>query len=337
MENEKILTISVAAYNAAEYIDNCLSSMLASDVADMLEIIVVNDGSKDNTKEIVHAYELKYPDIVRLINKPNGGHGSTINTTILAAMGKYYKIVDADDWVDRSGIERLVRWLKRHDVDLVLNPYHIVDASDRTRRKLVVPYNEGLITEEIHTINAIWEMALAHTYIVFKTDIVRRMGAVVDENCFYVDMEYTIFPMLYVKNFVCLDFPVYEYLLGTETQSMNINHMISRRDQHLRVVKRIVEFYCENKTILNNAICKTILYTMKGVVTTQYRIYAKMNATEAIAEVKEFDKWIKTHDEEIYEGLPRKFMSLIKFHRRTDFMFYKIIMNTLKFMNIEPK
>ena len=62
------------------------------------------------------------------------------------------------------------------------------------------------------------------------------MGAIIDENCFYVDLEYTIFPLCYVKNFVCLDFVVYQYLLGTADQSMNINNLIRRRNQHLRVV-----------------------------------------------------------------------------------------------------
>lgn len=334
---EKVLTVSVAAYNAAADIDNCLNSMLCSNVADLLEIIVVNDGSTDNTAEIVHKYELEYPGIIKLINKANGGHGSTINTSIVNATGKYYRIVDSDDWVDKAGIEKLVWWLKENDVDLVFNPYCKVAAKHGYRKTLSIPYGANQIIGTVQPIESADKVRLQMHSMVFKTEIVKQMGAIISENCFYVDTEYIIFPMLYVNNFACLDFPVYQYLFETTTQSMNINNLIKRKDQHLRMTKRIAGFYQERKADLKKATRRMILQRIEYAVSIQYRIYAKMNLEKAIEEVKAFDKWLKECDREIYESSVTKFMAVIRLNRRTAFKLYKVMMRLLKFMGMEPK
>lgn len=334
---EKILTISVAAYNAAQDIENCLKSMLISDILDMLEIIVVNDGSKDNTAEIVHKYELEYPNTVRLINKVNGGHGSTINETIKAATGKYYKIVDSDDWVDMEGIRKLVFWLEKNSVDLVLNPYYEIDAKTRRRKNMIVPYKNNQCLGQIQPIGLAENIMMYMHSVTFKIEIIKKMGPIIDENCFYVDMEYTIFPMQYVKDYICLEFSVYEYLLGTMTQSMNVDNLIKRRDQHLKVTKQIVEFYSDKKKILCDAVRYMILNRVKLATLNQYKIYFNMNSTAALEEVKEFDKWVKEHDREVYEGAEGRFMKIIKLNQKTDFKLYRLIMGVFRFAHMEPK
>ena len=112
---EKILSLSIAAYNAEKDIVNCLDSLIRSNVLEKLDIIVVNDGSKDHTAEVVQKYVERYRDSIRLVNKKNGGHGSTINTSIKYACGKYYKILDADDWVNSENLNRLVAFLEKTD------------------------------------------------------------------------------------------------------------------------------------------------------------------------------------------------------------------------------
>ena len=97
---EKILTISIAAYNAEKDIARCLDSLIATGIIEKLDVVIVNDGSVDQTAEIANSYVKKYVNSIRLINKQNGGHGSTINASIKVAKGKYYKILDSDDWVE---------------------------------------------------------------------------------------------------------------------------------------------------------------------------------------------------------------------------------------------
>ena len=236
---EKILTISIAAYNAESDISRCLDSLINSGVLEKLDVVVVNDGSKDQTSKIVKEYVEKYKDSIHMIDKENGGHGSTINSSIKVAEGKYYKILDSDDWVDSNNLAKLVCYLEANNVDLVLNPYHEVAYSDHSVKKMVEMERNQLEYEIKYDIKKLSEKCVLFMHsLTFKTDVIKKMGSIIDEHCFYVDMEYSIFPMLYVRNFVYLDYSVYQYLLGSQTQSMNIQNMIKRREQHLKVIKR---------------------------------------------------------------------------------------------------
>lgn len=162
------------------------------------------------------------------------------------------------------------------------------------------------------------------------------MGPIIDENCFYVDLEYTIFPLYYIKNFVCLDYIVYQYLLGTDEQSMNIKNMIKRRNQHLKVVTRIINYYSDKKRTLKEPVQEIILNRIHSAILSQYKIYANMEPKESIAEVKKFDMWLKQFPE-LYTGAQGRFMKIIYLNRATRFMFYAPIIRILKIMHLEPK
>lgn len=334
---DKILTISVAAYNAANDIEKCLNSMLTLSVADKLEIIVVNDGSKDNTAEIVRRYCDKYPSIVRLIDKANGGHGSTINASIKAATGKYYKIVDSDDWVDKNGTEELVTWLENHDTDLVLNPYHIVSADSGKQEELISPVEEYIEPRVIKNADELRRTVLYMHALTYKTDVVKAMGPIISEHCFYVDTEYVVFTMKYVKSFAYLEEPVYQYLMGTANQSMNIRNLVIRREQHLRVIKRITEFYHENKNTFSDAVRDVLRLRVQLGAFNHYKIYVCVGELKAGKEAAMFDKWLKNADSEAYELIPGKLKETIGFHRKTNFMFFGLMSLVLKRANKLPK
>ena len=118
---KKVLTISIAAYNVEKFIEKTLNSLIIENL-DKLEIIVVNDGSKDKTQDIIEEYRRKYPKSIRVINKENGGYGSTINTSIKLATGKYFKQLDGDDWYSSQNLELLLKKLEKISVDIVYSP-----------------------------------------------------------------------------------------------------------------------------------------------------------------------------------------------------------------------
>lgn len=298
---EKVLTISVAAYNAAGDLPRCLESMLQTEVADKLEIIVVNDGSKDNTSEVVQKYADQYPDIVKLVDKENGGHGSTINASIPLATGRYYKIVDSDDWVDQKGIEGLVRFLEHAEADLVMNPYFTMRPGHFDTPELRNVFMEPQVYEKERSIEEISGIQMEMHAITFKTDIVKKMGPVISEHCFYVDVEYVIFPLRYLKSYACLDFPVYCYLLGTATQSMNINNMIRRRDQHLHVAKRLVLHHQEYGDELCPAVQMLEEKRVRQLVLSQFYLYFAVDPKVSLPEAKAFDQWLKTTSLKVYD------------------------------------
>ena len=139
---QKILTITIPSYNVEAYIVATLDTMVTINNLDLLEILVVNDGSKDNTVAVAQQYVDKYPNSVRIIDKENGGHGSTINAGIREATGKYFKVVDADDWVDTENLDLLIEYLQETDVDNVLSPYYKVFVDENSSILNIEEYNE---------------------------------------------------------------------------------------------------------------------------------------------------------------------------------------------------
>ncbi len=332
---EKILTISIAAYNAESDISRCLDSLINSGVLEKLDVVVVNDGSKDQTSKIVKEYVEKYKDSIHMIDKENGGHGSTINSSIKVAEGKYYKILDSDDWVDSNNLAKLVCYLEANNVDLVLNPYHEVAYSDHSVKKMVEMERNQLEYEIKYDIKKLSEKCVLFMHsLTFKTDVIKKMGSIIDEHCFYVDMEYSIFPMLYVRDFVYLDYSVYQYLLGSQSQSMNIQNMIKRREQHLKVIKRLIEFYNNNESKLCINLRNIIRLRIKYAVYQQYKIYFSMSEKNALLEVKKFDSWLKKANLDLYSGVSGRFMKIINLNRKTNYAFFTLTVKILNKANI---
>ncbi len=326
----KILTISVAAYNAAKDLPRCIDSLVNTAVSEELDIIIVNDGSTDNTLEVATDYQNRYEGIVRVIDKPNGGHGSTINASLQAAEGKYYRIVDADDWVDKEGLEKLIKNLRDESADLVLTPYHEVDADTLEHRKTVYPYNDDMKMGDRHSVDEAEKVTLFMHSTTYKTDVLKKMGPIIDEKCFYVDVEYTLFPLKYVSDFVCYDFPVYEYLLGTPTQSMNRKVRIDRREQHLKVLYNVAEYYEREKAQLSDNKSRVILRLTRYVMLNQYKIYFSMNDAKALDEVRDFDKKIGKLSPDVYRGPEGRFMYIVRFNRITGFVLFPLWAKVLR-------
>lgn len=123
MKEEKLLSIIVPTYNMERYLSRCLDSLLVSSIIEYIEILVVNDGSKDQSSAIAHNYQERYPQSVKVIDKENGGYGSVLNIGLLNASGKYLKICDSDDWFDSEAFRDFVFQLSKLDTDVVYNSY----------------------------------------------------------------------------------------------------------------------------------------------------------------------------------------------------------------------
>lgn len=129
---QKLLTITVPVYNVEQYIRQCLDSFLVADISNDLEILVIDDGTKDQSAFIAADYEVKYPNIFHVIHKENGGHGSAVNKGIENASGKYFKVVDGDDWVDPVSLKKLVLFLKKTDSDMIINNFcSVIDGTSK--------------------------------------------------------------------------------------------------------------------------------------------------------------------------------------------------------------
>ena len=132
---QKVLSISVAAYNVEKFIEQCLDSFIDPAILDRVEVLVTDDGSKDRTPEIVSTYEKKYPGTFRLISQKNAGPGSTVNSGIKHATGKYFRMVDGDDWVNTAQMGAFLDILEKTNADMVCADHCCVDHETGQKKK----------------------------------------------------------------------------------------------------------------------------------------------------------------------------------------------------------
>ena len=318
----KILSIVVPTYNVEKYLERCIDSLVYDEkVLNDLEILIVNDGSKDNSLQIAKKYEKQYPNTIKVIDKENGGHGSTINAGLKVATGKYFRVIDSDDWVNVDDFSNYVKDLKKYDCDLVVTNYsrELIYAGESVEFK----YSKDVEFNKVYDIDKFDLATLGDDYFfmattTFKTDLLRKANVVLDEKTFYVDMEFILFPIPYVKDFVLLDYDIYIYFIGRPDQSVNINSYIRNRSHHEKVLRKLVTFYESTKMSENKK--KYIFKILCFMCNSHYVIYckAKLPDKKAINEVREFDKFLRGTSPSIYETTSNMYR-YIKSNRKTNF------------------
>lgn len=235
----KTLTVSVAAYNMEKLIRQNLDSFVASPAAQDVEVLVINDGSKDSTAEIVREYEQKYPETVRLIEQPNAGPGSTVNRGMEHATGKYFRMVDADDWVD-SGFAEYVRALKQTSADMVLTDYTMVDDKTGDKRLCRV---EGIAPGQTLDFDDVCTglVPVMHS-VTYRTEILKQNNIRLF-NGFYTDMQYLMFPVPYIRTVEYIPCNVYMYRVSLTGQSMSAESMQRNIGMHTDVLFSLTALY----------------------------------------------------------------------------------------------
>ena len=323
---EKILSISIAAYNVENFLKNTLDSLVAPEIIDDIEVLIIDDGSKDNTAAIGKEFEDKYPNSFKVISKPNGGYGSTINAAIDIATGKYFKILDGDDWYDTKNLICFVQALKNMSADLVLTPFTMVYEGTGEKQVINIDYKyqEKNITFE-QLPEALYSKIKMHS-VTYKTSILKQNNIRIGEHCFYTDMEYISFPIVYVNDVNFFDYSIYQYRIGLEGQSVSDEGFRKHYKDHLRVVDRILEFYTINK---ENGLSKekaTFLFNiLKALINTQYGIFFKLDNTEQTKhELIDFDTKLKQTNPMLYESAKGKRVVLL---RKLKFKMFGLIKN----------
>lgn len=244
----KQLTIAIPSYNAERFLEKCLDSMCGID--DRLEVIVVNDGSKDSTSEIAHAYAERYPSQVKVIDKENGGHGSGINAGLDAAEGRYYKVVDADDWITTENLTSILDVLEETEADAVIMGFKTVNISnDVVLEYLPVSNSSGRQIDMIKLDDKFDDVisCLVFHGMCYNTAFYKGTGLRMSEHTFYEDQEYMLLPLAFAETFLILPELLYEYRIGDAEQSTNFENQASRAEDQERVTKRLVETYVSLK------------------------------------------------------------------------------------------
>ena len=301
----KLLTIVIPTYNMQDYLHRCLDSLVLKDeqLMSQLEVLVINDGSKDNSSAIAHEYENKYSATFRVIDKENGNYGSCVNRGLKEATGNYIKILDADDWFDTNEFAKYLAALQKVDADLVLTDYSIVDAGSMNasvaykpnlQESIVYPFRDCNVEEVgIYTMHA----------VTYRTQMLRDINYTQTEGISYTDSEWVHLPLYSVETMVYLDFNVYQYLVGRDGQTMDPKVMMRTINHHEIIARSLIEN--EEKHPSQGFAHFTINKQIEYMIVKVYRTRLALQDGDSFnqKEMAVFDAYIKDHRPDMYRKM----------------------------------
>ena len=273
----KYISFAIPCYNSQDYMAHAIESILPG--GEDIEIIIVNDGSKDRTSEIAHEYMEKYPTIIKVVDKENGGHGDAVNSGLMHATGKYFKVVDSDDWVDEDALHKILDVLRHMEEDgmeldmLIAN--YVYEKVGATHKKV------------IHYI-------LMHS-VIYRTDMLKLIQLHLPKHTFYVDNIYVYYPLPHVRKIYYMDVDFYRYFIGREDQSVNEKVMIKRLDQQIFVTKTMIDMY-QLKDIGSKKLRQYMLNYLAIMMTVSSILCIRSKNKENLEKKKELWQYLKKKD-----------------------------------------
>ncbi|MBQ9188658.1 MAG: glycosyltransferase [Clostridia bacterium] len=299
----KLLTVAIPCYNSQDYMAKCIDSLLTG--GERVEIIVVDDGSKDNTGKIADEYAAKYPTIVKAIHQENGGHGEGINQGLRNATGLYYKTVDSDDVVSADFpkfLDTLEAVEKQGGVDLFFTNYYYVHEDGVGDRSInfskQLPANRIFTWDETHKFH-VDQLMMIHT-VTFKTELLRRTGLEMPKHLFYEDNYFVYGNLRFVEKMYYMNIDLYRYTIGRAGQSVQ-EDVMTRRYTHQLKSTELCFLSCHLDEITSRRkrrYMKHELFLMFGISSVYARLNKSREADENLDKMWEtcmaFDKkWAK--------------------------------------------
>lgn len=324
IKEKPVLSIIVPSYNVEKYLESGIATLINHRNAHKMEILIVNDGSKDSTSEIGKKLEKKTTingnSIVKLIDKENGGHGSTINVGIRKASGKYLKVMDGDDTVDSERLADLIDILENENTDIILNDYIEDWAQDneiiyKCTYPFMTPgmeYNFEDLCYDGYGFD-LWGPILSCS--TYRTEMLKKANFYLSEKSFYVDMELNTYIAIACKTIKYYPMYIYRYLLGRANQSVTKASYMKNVKHHEKVTINMINILENNKNNISQLkihyIINKLILTM---IRTQYIIVVQFYNSGKY--FREFEKKLKQY-KNLYNNETIATRG-IKFHRLTN-------------------
>ena len=306
----KTITFAIPCYNSEAYMDKCIESILAfDDGRGDIEILIVDDGStKDNTAQKADSWHDRYPDTVFAIHKENGGHGSAVNAGLAAARGRYFKVVDSDDWLDEDSMIKIMSFLRKQSelkdaVDLVIANYVYEKVYEDKRTvidyKNVFPVGEEFGWDDTKHFHQS-QYLLMHS-VIYRTELLQDLGLKLPEHTFYVDNIFVFKPLPSVRTMYYLDVDMYRYFIGRDDQSVNEKNMIKRVDQQLRVTRIMMNAVDVYALPPEQAKLRAYMLNYFSMMMAISSIFLTLDGSkEALAKRRQLWDDLKAHDGHLY-------------------------------------
>ena len=308
MENHKILSFIIPAYNSEPFLKKCLESFCAKDVFDTVEVLIINDGSTDRTEKIGKQYVDK-----------NGGHGSAINEGISYVTGKWFRIVDADDWLETIYLSQFVNILKNYSADVAISPFQTFDIRLGKYKKweIIKETKEAPIAFE-HILKDWNEVKNGFTLhgITYNTRFYRSKAPNLCEGVFYEDHEYATIPCCYAKRIIVIDLPLYVYRIGDVSQSIAVKNQLKRKNDLRIVLETMTQYYCQNYGRMTEHGQVFFLRKLESVLLSYYKILLLVVPKRSKGRKMAMELYLKTGEilPELQRQTKRKYQLLIFFN-----------------------
>lgn len=314
---DKLITFAIPCYNSAAFMSNCIESLLGA--GDDTEIIIINDGSADNSGAVADSYAEKYPDKIRAIHQENGGHGAGVNRGIAEASGKYYKVVDSDDRLDPAELSCLLERIRENEaaeksVDMYVTNYVYVRTDTGERRTM--SYRSRFPIEKICTWDDVKpfgasQYLMMHS-VVYRTELLREHGVELPRHTFYVDNLYMYEPFPYVKSIYYMDLDIYLYYVGRDEQSVSEKNMLRRIDQQVLVAYLMID--CQDLEAVraqSRRLYRCMLHDLSIIMSISSVFLYMKKDKESIEKSKALWRHLKERDRRAYRKL--RFCSVAAF------------------------
>ena len=282
--------------------EKCIDSLLIGE--EDVEIIIIDDGSKDKTGKIADRYQKKYPTIVKAIHQENGGHGAGINTGLKHATGKYFKVVDSDDWLDEKAYKKLLKEIKHINTDLVVCNYVYTYTDGRKEQTISFAnvYEEGkvLTWNDIHRFKLTQYPSL-HS-MMYKKSVLDKSNIDLPKHVFYEDNLFIYLPLVNTNTIYYLNLDLYRYYIGRADQSVQETQLIKRSSHQVLVSEKVCTAYdlteIKNKKLRRLMTRECIFLMCLGVV------FSRLSFTkEGEKQYKDLWKSVKEKNPKLYHRM----------------------------------
>lgn len=316
----KILTVSVAAYNVERYLENTLTSLAIEEIIDDIEVFVIDDGGNDSSIDIARRFHERFPDSFFAVHKENGGYGSTVAYSIEHATGRYFKLLDGDDWFDGDGLRKVIERLKTSNEDVVITDYYMGPDPEHLE---IIPCHQSN-----ETIIDVKDYSSKYTHgmwsLFYRTDLLKRSNLKFPLHTLYTDQIYAIIPFAYAHDILFVPLPVYCYRFGRDEQSTSRVSRVKHASDMFKVCEILYDFYDEYKSTNENP-KEYVLKRISRYYVNAIRTFLLMPVNrETKKRLIEYECGNKTNHPDVYYAAEKSndMGILIRVMRRTGYLAY---------------
>lgn len=245
---DKILTIIIPTYNMEKYLRKCLDSLIVRDeLMEKVEVLIINDGSKDSSSQIAHEYEKKWNQTFRVIDKENGNYGSCVNRGLAEAKGKYVKILDSDDYFSNE-FDKYLTELCDINADIVITDFDLINSADEIEDSVTCNLDprKYLSFNDIYKSDYLLNIEM-HSITYLRENLI-KVNYKQTEGISYTDQEWSFMPMIGINNLYYIPVSLYRYYIGRPGQTVEVSTFYKNIRQNFDVLRNTVEFYFRNRT-----------------------------------------------------------------------------------------